>query len=161
MKWFWGITLFVTLVFCGSPPLDFAKAGEEELLQKYKEEFTTAQVIEILIRSVRAKYTHNVVKKLKKEGTGASDKYANKKGYVPLPAQHIRAISFDALQRQVKQQNELFNFVLRSRWNINKEQGLQNDFEREGWEFLAKQQAEALKAGVPIHKVNWKPFSSC
>jgi len=158
MKAYWSITLFVTFVFCGSAPLDFAKAEENEIAQKYKGEFAVAKAIDLLIRSVRAKYTQNIVGKLKKEGTGASVEYARKKGYVPLPAQHIRAISFDALQRQIKEENEFFNFVLRSRWNLNSEQGLQTDFERKGWEYLAKQQAEALKAGIAIKKIHWKPF---
>ncbi len=161
MKKFWGIALFVTLVFSGAPPWHFAKAGEEEFAQKFKGELAVAQAIDTLIRSARAKYTQNVVGKLKKEGTGASVKHANKKGYVPLPAQHVRAISADALQRQIEEQNEFFNFVLRSRWNLNSEQGLQSDFEKKGWEYLSRQQVEALKAGVPLKKIHWKPFVSC
>lgn len=158
MKRFWGFVLFVTLVFSGSPPWHFAKAGEEEFAQKFKGEFAVAQAIDILIRSARAKYTQNVVGKLKKNGTGASVNHANKKGYVPLPAQHVRAIAADALQRQIEEQNVFFNFVLRSRWNLNSEQGLKTDFEKKGWEYLARQQEKAFKEGVPLKKIHWKPF---
>jgi len=157
MKRFWGIVLFVTLVFSGSTPFHFANA-EENIPQNLENELTVAKVVDTLIRSMRAKYTQNVVGKLKQDGTGASVDHSNKKGFIPLPAQHVRSIAKDALQRQMIGKDELFHFFLRSRWNLNSEQGLQDDFENKGWEYLVSQQREAQKARVSLKKIQWKPY---
>ncbi|MBT5550738.1 MAG: DUF3365 domain-containing protein [Nitrospina sp.] len=158
MKIFLGIALFVVLVFSGFPHGHFARAGEEEFSQKYRGEIAVAKAIDMIIRSARNKYTENVVEKLQKDGTGASVDHAHKKGYVPLPAQYEHALADDALKRQIKNKDEFFNFVLRSRWNLNSKQGLETDFEKKGWEYLIRQQEEALKAGIPLKKIQWKPF---
>ncbi len=157
MKKFWALVLFNIVVWSVSSTWHFANA-EEKLSQNLKTELTVAKVVDTLIRSMRAKYTQNVVGKLKKDGTGASVNHSKKKGFIPLPAQHVRAIAKDALQRQMNGKNELFHFFLRSRWNLNPEQGLMDGFERKGWEHLMRQQKEAQKAGVPLIKIDWKPY---
>ena len=159
MKRFWSIALFVILVIGGAPPWHLANA-EEEFAQKFKGELAVAETIDILIRSSRAKYSQNVVEKLLKEGTGSSVNHPRRKGYIPLPAQFVRSIGSDALQRQKKEEKKIFSFFLRSQWNLNVEQGLQDDFEKQGWEYIQKQQEEALEAGVSLKKIRWKPYAS-
>ena len=116
------------------------------------------KVVDTLIRSTRANYTKKVLGKLKKDGVGASQGYAHMKGFDPLPAQFIRAIAFDIALAQKKSGGDRFAFFLRSRWNLNPGQGLQDDFEKEGWQFLAQQQEAVLKAGKKLKKINWEPF---
>ncbi len=158
MKRFWGIVLLVTLVFSGSTPWHIANAEEENFPQNYNGELAVAKAIDMLIRSSRAKYTQNVVGKLQKDGTGSSVNHSKKKGFIPLPAQFVRSLAADVLQRQKKEGKEFFNFFLRSRWNLNLEQGLKDDFEKRGWEYILRQQKEALQAGVSLKKIRWKPY---
>ena len=152
------LVLIVTLALSATFLLHFAKAGEEILNQKYAGELAVAKAIDILIRSARAKYTQNVVGKLKNDATGASVNYRNQKGFIPLPAQYVRAIANDIVKRQNEGAKGFFNFFLRSRWNLNVKQGLQDDFEKKGWDYLMRQQVEALKVGTPLKKIKWKPY---
>lgn len=157
MKGFCAVALFTFIALNVSSPWHFANA-EQNIHQKYKTELTVAKVVDLLIHSMRAKYTQNVVGKLRKDGTGSSVDHNKKKGFIPLPAQHVRAIADDILQKEIEEKNEIFHFFLRSAWNLNSEQGLQDSFEKKGWENLVHQQREALKAGVSYKKINWKPY---
>ncbi len=144
-----------------SLPIMYAQNNEEsvaELSSKYSREFAIAETVDTIIRSVRAKYTEKVVGKLKKEGTGASVDFAHKKGFAPLPVQYIRAIAYDITIRQRKEKKQLFQLYLRSQWNLNIEQGLRDDFEKDGWENLVEQQEKALQAGKHLKQINWKPY---
>lgn len=100
----------------------------------------TAIAISQAVRAIRANYTGMVVNKLQKDGTGAALDYKTKQGFVPLPAVLIRRIlgakGFQAIPT-----------ALRSRWNLNEDQHLQDTFEHEGWDFLVKQQKTRLAAG--------------
>ncbi len=125
---------------------------------EYQSALSVAKVVDTLIRSTRAKYTKNVVSKLKKDGTGAAVNAAALKGFAPLPAQFVRAIAFDVAIKQKKSGEDQFALFLRSRWNLNTEQGIQDDFEKAGWQFLVRQQEEALKGGKALKNIKWKPF---
>ena len=115
---------------------------------EYQKALGIAEAVDAMVRSTRAKYTKDVVIKLKKDGAGAALDSKSKKGFAPLPAQFVRAIAFDVAIKQKKAGQERFAFFLRSRWNLNPEQGIQDDFEKEGWKFLVQQQEAALKAGM-------------
>ncbi len=111
----------------------------------------TAVAISQAIRVIRAKYTAMVVNKLQKDGAGASLDYEAKSGFVPLPAVFIRRIlSAEGFQ--------LVHTALRSRWNLNKEQHLQDPFEHEGWDFLVKQQQMRLASGKTLTNYRWQPY---
>ncbi len=152
------LVLIVTFALSATFLLHFATAGEETLNQKYESEIAIAHAIDILIRSARAKYTKNVVGKLKNDGTGASINHGTMKGFIPLPAQFVRAIADDIIKSQNEGAKGSFNFFLRSRWNLNLDQGLQDDFEKKGWDYLMRQQVKALKVGTPLKKISWKPY---
>ena len=52
------------------------------------------------------------------------------KGFVPLPAQFIRAVAFNIIVKQKRLKENFIEFDLRSRWHLNRNQGLQDDFEK-------------------------------
>ncbi len=128
----------------------------EKSLPADQQALIAAKVADSTIRSIRGTYTSSVVRKLQRDGTGASIDYADQKGFVPLPAVFVRQIALDAAS---KSGNKQLALALRSLWNLNEQQGLQDDFEREGWEFLAKQQEEQLATKRSLKKFAWKPFS--
>ncbi|MBN4053057.1 DUF3365 domain-containing protein [Gammaproteobacteria bacterium AH-315-K14] len=116
-----------------------------------------AATVEDLIRTVRLQYTRIVVNKLEKEGTGSALHF-NKRGYVPLPAQFIRSIG--NVKRGKSNSNSLpeHQFSLRSHWNINTSQGLQDAFERNGWKFLIAQQDRHMETEKSLRYLTWKPY---
>ncbi len=131
-------------------PHFIARVNDQKLTGKAMAE-VTAIAISQAIRTIRANYTRMVVNKLQKDGAGASLDYKAKSGYVPLPAVFIRYILADKGFQAV-------NTALRSRWNLNGKQHLQDAFEREGWDFLAKQQKVRLASGKPLTNYAWKPY---
>ena len=133
------------------------KTAKGESSYAYKKAYVVAEAIDMLIRSARAKYTQIVTGKLKKDGTGSSVDHLEKKGFTPLPSQYVRAIAFDVTLKSRNKKNS-FSFYLRSLWNLNPEQGLNNDFEREGWKFIARQQQEHLNAGKSLKTMRWEPY---
>jgi len=145
------ILIISFLIFSFSINLFSNMTGSEVKSKSYNQAFAIAEVVDSLIRSARANYTDAVVGKLKKDGTGASVDHMNKKGFAPLPAQFVRRLAAD-------KNNKKFDFVLRSLWNLNKNQNLQNKFEKEGWGFLEAQQTRALKSKIPFRNIKWQPY---
>lgn len=111
-----------------------------------------AKAVDTMVRSTRATYTQTVVTKLKKDGKGAKQKSGKLKGFVPLPAQFVRNV---AIHSEASGKAN-FTVALRSAWNLNPEQGLQDDFEREGWAYLMQQQAGQAES---LASINWQPYT--
>lgn len=111
----------------------------------------TAIAISQAIRTIRANYTGMIVNKLQKDGTGAALDYEAKPGFIPLPAVFIRHILADEGFQAV-------NTALRSRWNLNEKQHLQDALEQEGWDFLVKQQEARLASGKTLTNYTWQPY---
>lgn len=111
-----------------------------------------AEAVDAMVRSTRSIYTKTVVIKLKKDGRGAKQNSEKLKGFVPLPAQFIRNV---ALHLENSKTADKFKIELRSIWNLNPEQGLQDDFEKAGWEYLMKQQEAA---GSDFAGIKWEPY---
>lgn len=148
----------------GEKQLGFSiKAGrlvanvEEESLTDDQRALIVAKVVDGMIRSVRSTYTSEVVKKLKRDGAGASPRYTSQRGFVPLPAVFVRQVASDVDTAQSGEQ--WFAMSLRSRWNLNRRQGLQGRFDHEGWEFLAAQQQARLASGQSLEKYTWEPYT--
>jgi methyl-accepting chemotaxis protein len=76
-------------------------------------------------------------------------------GEAPLPAVFVSGI---AQQVQKNAGDHGVQFVLRSGWNINKDQGIKTDFETAGWNDLL-QQGDSLK-NVPVAEraASFKPY---
>ncbi|MDH3601478.1 MAG: DUF3365 domain-containing protein [Candidatus Tectomicrobia bacterium] len=113
-----------------------------------------AKVLDGMIRAVRGTYTSAVIQKLRRDGAGAAIDHTSQKGFVPLPAVFMRLIAADVISKAGNQ----FFISLRSRWNLNREQELRDDFERAGWTFLAKQQETQLAAGKSLRNFHWEPY---
>ncbi len=117
-----------------------------------------AKILDSMVRSIRGTYTNVVVRKIRKDGAGASINYLSEPGNIPLPAVFVRAIFSDIAYKQSAAGAQKFSLGLRSRWNLNPQQDLQDEFEREGWEFLSKQQAARLASGQSLKNYFWDPY---
>ena len=107
-----------------------------------------------MIAATRSVYTSQLVGKLKPHGVNF--KQTPGEGEAPLPAVFVTGI---AQQIQASAGDHGVQFVLRSGWNINKQQGITTEFERAGWEDLLKQ-GEALKSLPPAERAaKFQPFS--
>ena len=144
----------------------FAPGGEGLLAVKIKYSALTkdqkglvvAKILDSIVRSIRGIYTATVVRKLKKDGLGASIEYLSQSGYVPLPAVFVRAIFSDITSKQIASGAQQFSLGLRSRWSLNPLQGLQDEFEHDGWENLARQQDSRLASGQSLKNYLWDPY---
>ncbi|MGR3293189.1 MAG: methyl-accepting chemotaxis protein [Candidatus Scalindua sp.] len=123
-------------------------AGRQRMLtQKYFKEYIneliplqvrhstlkTAEVVTIQIVEDRKQYTKNIIVKLKKDGVVGvhpNRDYANIDGGIPLPATFVQEVSNKINEKGV------YSYDLLSKWNINKEKGLNTDFEREAFDYL-------------------------
>ncbi len=159
MKKFWIITLFAVCIFYGPAyPLGVSHADETGA-KRLNGNLKTTQAIYILVRAARAQYSKTVVQKLEKDGSGASADHLKKAGFIPLPAQFVRGVAeASSNQASNKGEDKIFEYFLRSQWNINPNQGVRKGFEKAGWEYLIAQQKEAEKAGIKYKDIKWKPF---
>lgn len=123
------------------------QANEQETVA-----LAVAKAVDTMVRSTRATYTKTVVTKLKKDGKGAKQKSNKLKGFVPLPAQFVRNV---AIHSEASGKAN-FTVALRSAWNLNLEQGLQDEFERQGWDYLMQQQAGQADN---LASINWQPYT--
>ena len=120
---------------------------EEEALRL--SELITSQVL-----AERLAYS-KIVEKLEADGKGASQYSHGNKGDIPLPAQYIRSVS-----QHVGEKTDLYKYNLISKWNINKEQGLQEDFDNWAWERLLSQEKKfKSESGTLSQAFPWKPIS--
>ena len=128
-------------------------AGRQRMLaQKFTKEFfdglipnqvrhsalNAAKIATIQITEDRAKYTKAVIGKLKKElkGFSGSRNWSNTKGAVPLPATFVQEVS-DKIN-----QTGVYRYDLLSRWNINKDKGLNDRFEEEAFDYIKNNKEE-------------------
>lgn len=112
----------------------------------------TAEIVANQILTDRAVYTDRLVQKLETDGVGASVNSHELKGHIPLPAQFVRAVS----ERINQDEKQLYQYSLISEWNLNPNQGLKSDYEKEAWEELQAQEARFKQSGIS-DGWNWKP----
>ncbi len=123
-------------------------AGRQRMLtQKYFKEYINeiiplqvrestikaAEIATLQIVEDRKQFTKNVIIKLKKDGivdVHPNREYANIDGGIPLPATFVQEVSSRI------NENGLYGYDLLSKWNINKEKGLRDDFEKEAFNYL-------------------------
>ncbi len=132
-------------------------AGRQRMLtQKYFKEYineliplqvrhsTTkaAEIATLQIVEDRKQFTKNVVIKLKKDGVldvHPNRKYAEIDGGIPLPATFVQEVSSKINEKGV------YSYDLLSKWNINKEKGLNTDFENEAFDYLFNKEGDVFK----------------
>ena len=107
-----------------------------------------AETVSHLATTARSVYAKTAVVKLKQDGFGADIHSTDKKGYVPLPAQFLKQLG-KAIDNQ---KSSLYQYKPLSRWNLEKKQGLKDDFQKWAWEKLAAQDKSN-----PSQAINWQP----
>jgi methyl-accepting chemotaxis protein len=123
-------------------------AGRQRMLtQKYTKEVldelndrqvlaSAEQIAAVASRQIvadRAQYAKRVVGKLKAEWEGfqAAANYHEIEGAIPLPATFVREVSTDL------DESAGYRFDLLSKWNINPDKGLRDEFEQSAWDALS------------------------
>jgi len=119
--------------------------GELLKTAEFHKAFSIAKMVSDFIDLLRIQYSEMVMMKLKKDGLGTAIDVKYIKGYVPIHATYINTIMTTLRQKRNFAVN--FDFAQRSRWNLKFDQALQNDFEKEGWDYLMDQQETAFKEG--------------
>jgi len=136
-------------------------AGRQRMLsQKFLKEFYdelgtrqiaagAEQLSTIAARQIeidRGYYTKNVIGKLKKEWPDfkASQDYHNIKGAIPLPATLVRETS-ESLDESAG-----YKYELVSKFNINKNKGLRNQFSQNAWKFLSSNPEKTYGEFLPV-----------
>ncbi len=133
-------------------------AGRQRMLtQKYFKEYINeliplqvrhstlkaAEIATIQIVEDRKQYTKNIIVKLKKDGivdVHPNRDYAKISGGIPLPATFVQEVSSKINEKGV------YSYDLLSKWNINKEKGLNTDFEREAFDYLYNKEGEVFSS---------------
>lgn len=107
-----------------------------------------AEIVTRQALTSRTVYTNDVAGKLSKDGFGPHAESLEMKGFVPLPAQFLKLVA----RKSSSDSKGLFQYRPLSKWNMEPNQGLKDDFQRWAWEQLEKQDQNSL--GQPIE---WKP----
>ncbi len=105
-----------------------------------------ARVVSRQISTDRAYYTKNVIGKLKKEAPDfkAGANYNEHVGAIALPATFVRETS------ESLGENAGYRYDLLSKWNINKEMGLRNEFEKKAWNSLSQDPKKPYEEFVSV-----------
>lgn len=108
-----------------------------------------------MIAATRSVYTGQVVGSLKPHGVAF--KRAPVDGEAPLPAVLISGVS-QVLRKSGG--SDTVQFVLRSGWNINAEQGVVTEFEKQGWQHLLEQEKQLASTPAENRAAKYKPYSA-
>lgn len=108
-----------------------------------------AAIVSRMATTARSVYAKAAVSKLKADGFGADIHSANKKGFIPLPAQFLKQLG----KKISAQESNLYHYNPLSRWNLEPTQGLQDNFQKWAW-----QQLEAQDQSNPTQAINWQPI---
>jgi len=122
--------------------------------------YKVAETVDFMVRAVRAMYTKQIIGKLQSDNEDTLFDNVDNKRFTPLPAQFIHDV--DNYIKFYGQRSEVapdFSFSLRSKWNLNDQRGLSDNFETEGWNALEQQQLDALNSGIPYRDIEWKPYA--
>ena len=121
--------------------------GQQRLI-----EFQAVQLAEIVARqsaASRSIYAEHVVGKLTRDQVGvASEHYEGERGNVPLPAQFLKLVG----ERAGIESEGLYRYRPVSKWNLARNQGLSDDFQRWAWARL-----EAQDRPGPAAAIAWEP----
>lgn len=111
----------------------------------------TAEIVANQVLMDRKVYTENLVQKLAADGVGASVNSHELTGFIPLPAQFVRAVS----ERIKSNKQRLYQYSLISEWNLNPNQGIQGTYEQQAWIALKQQEKQFKQAGA--QQWDWQP----
>ncbi len=149
----------VGVLFVGVGTLIAWKYSDEKFAQK-QDELVEMQAVAMgvgaarQVVATRSTYTRQIVAALKPHGVKFSQHPGE--GEAPLPAVFVTGIA-EKLKSTVG--DEGTTFVLRSGWNLNREQGITTDFEQKGWESLLTQEKDLQSVEPGNRAAKYKPFS--
>ena len=109
-----------------------------------------AEIVASQATTGRSVYAKEVADKLKRDGFGPDVNYATMQGHVPIPAQFLKLVGLAATANSGK----LYSYRPVSKWNLDKSQGLSDDFLLWAWP-----QLEAQDASNPSGAIAWKAVS--
>ncbi len=107
-----------------------------------------AEIVGVFAKTARSVYNSEVISKLKQDGFGAHVDFEAHPGYIPIPAQFLKALGKATEQNTAN----LFHYRPVSRWNIEPSQGISNDFLEWAWP-----QLEAQDQMNPKKPIDWQP----
>src|SRR5260221_8090221 len=108
-----------------------------------------AEVVARVATSSRSVYAERVVNKLQRDRVGyASETYMHEPGNVPLPAQFLKFVG----EHASKDNGGLYHYSPLSKWNLARNQGLADSFQRWAW-----QQLEVQDRFEPQGPIDWQP----
>ena len=107
-----------------------------------------ADVVARLALASRSAYSNAVADKLRDDGTGPHSDYGKRPGFVPLPAQFLKLVGYEAADSS----DGLYRYRPLSKWNLEPKQGLLDDFQRWGW-----RQLESQDHAAPAGAIGWQP----
>ena len=111
---------------------------------------SVAEIVAKQATAARSVYSKNVAKKLKDDGTGPHIDYAEKSGFVPIPAQFLKMVG----KKSANEADFLYKYKPVSKWNLEPTQGVDDDFLRWAWPQLEEQDKED-----PQGPITWNPIS--
>ena len=144
------ILFSVMLFFIGVVLMTILNRSHQTLVEEEATRFSHLITNQVLAE--RLAYS-KIVKKLQTESKGASE-FSHELGFIPLPAQYIRSVS-----QHVAENTDMYSYSLISEWNINKNQGLSESFDKWAWDKLKEQEFDFKKEYGAIGKAYpWKPI---
>lgn len=103
----------------------------------------------IVARSI---YARSIVDRLSTSGVPVTHNFEDVKGALPIPAQFLKMMAHEANEKNLG----LYRYKPLSRWNINPNQGLADDFQRWAFDELEKQRefaADRNKSLKPVWRI--------
>ncbi|VAW48963.1 diguanylate cyclase/phosphodiesterase (GGDEF & EAL domains) with PAS/PAC sensor(s) [hydrothermal vent metagenome] len=140
------LILVLSFFVVGALAIFVVRDTTQFFIEKQAEE--VAKIIATFAKTARSVYANVAISKLKNDGYGSHVDSAIHEGYIPIPAQFLKALG------QATEQNtaNLFHYRPVSRWNIEPSQGLSSDFLKWAWPQLEAQDQEN-----PEGPIDWQP----
>ena len=115
-----------------------------------REALAVAEIVAAQATTARSVYARDIVNKLSQDGFGPHVESAKMPGHVPIPAQFLKLVG----RASSENADKLYEYRPVSKWNLEPNQGLVDDFLRWAWP-----QLEAQDQAQPAGKIAWKAVS--
>lgn len=109
---------------------------------------TVAEMVAAQATTARSVYALQIADKLKRDGFGPHVNSGQMRGYVPIPAEFLKMIGEETANSTA----HLFHYKPISKWNLEPDQGISDDFLSWAWSQLEKQDMPN-----PAGPISWKP----
>jgi diguanylate cyclase (GGDEF)-like protein/PAS domain S-box-containing protein len=115
-----------------------------------REALGVAEIVASQATTARSVYASQIADKLRADGFGPSVNSDQRPGHVPIPAQFLKLVG----QASSANSDKLYEYKPVSKWNLEANQGLTDDFLRWAWPQLEQQDQNE-----PKRPIDWKPVS--